>query len=510
MLAPQPTNATVGITKKTIMSSLEAVTVLIAVVKNGGMPFKQIMKKYNTRRTVSTKIAEQARVYLNFKKKKTAYFTAKTSGIAKLEWLREHLAGYPFQHIADAFAENWRKDITEKSALNRKQSAINRQLRAHEAWASSLECFDGTESMNTLLCVLFSAVSVYNLTRDVCLQGNSFAHFLVLKCTGVYLVLMTDADPRKRFPLDAIMRVGDYTSTYLWLNLKAEKDPETGKKFTCWESRSSSPGFAARNATRLAAVVPTKPVKEKQFTKVNEATTSGMHILAVLWMMATDSAAGQKAMYKYVQPHQALTTSGSGIGDSGGEFTAPWALEIKEWAGQWGPTVPPAPPPPPPPRVQDVYVGPFYDETENPGSYEVIHLLMKEKNGVVITNDGIGKTSEVENRYSRTFTATHDDGIIAFEKVVSYCSRGIPLCCINKDTNPIAWGLHPEQKPNGLISRGGVGSAQWLSGAQYLDLPQGCRVRLQVAEGAHQIRLLRDRGGVWCGTHFFVDTKGSG
>ena len=70
MLAPQPTNATVGITKKTIMSSLEAVTVLIAVVKNGGMPFKQIMKKYNTRRTVSTKIAEQARVYLNFKKKK--------------------------------------------------------------------------------------------------------------------------------------------------------------------------------------------------------------------------------------------------------------------------------------------------------------------------------------------------------------------------------------------------------------------------------------------------------
>ena len=333
--------------------------------------------------------------------------------------------------------------------------------------------------MNTLLCVLYSALSVYNLMQKVRANDNSFAHILMLRCAGVYLVLMTDVDPRKRFPLDAIMRVGDYTSAYLWLNLKAEKDPETGKKFTCWESRSNSPGVAARNATRLAVGVPTKPVKEKQFTKVNAATTSGMHILAVLWMMATDSAAGQKAKYKYVQPHKALTTAGGGLGvDSG---TAPWALEVK-WVGQWGRTASPPPPPPPPPRLQDVYVGPFCDETENPGTYEVIHLSMKAKNGVVITNYKIGKTSEVENRHSRTFTATYDDGTIAFEKVVSYCAPTIPLCRINKDTPSIQWGLHPDQKPHkGYYSVSGP-----IAG-------QGCRVRLQVRRGCrvrlHQIVL---------------------
>ena len=123
-----------------------------------------------------------------------------------------------------------------------------------------------------------------------------------------------------------------------------------------------------------------------------------------------------------VQPHQARTTAGSGLGDSGGGFTAPWTREVKEWAGQFGLTVRPPPLPPPPPRVQDVYVSPFYEETNTPGAYEVIHLLMQEKNGVVITNR---KTSKDENMHSRTFTATYDDGIIAFEKVVSYCSRGI-------------------------------------------------------------------------------------
>jgi hypothetical protein len=342
-------------------------------------------------------------------------------------------------------------------------------------------------------------------------NGNSFAHILMMRSKGVFLVLMTDVDPSKRFPLDAIMRVGHYTSAYLWLNLKAEKDPEAGKNqqatktFTCWESRSNSPGVAARNATRLAGVAPTTAVKEKQFTKVNAATTSGMHILAVLWMMATDSVlntAGQKAMYKYVQPHKAPTTAGGGLGvDSGGGFTAPWTREVKKWAGQWGQTVAPPPLPPPPPCVQDVYVGPFCDETENPGTYEVIHLSMKAKNGVVITNYGITRTSKDENKYSRKFTATYDDGTIAFEKVVSYCVPAIPLCHINNSTW-VYWGLHPEQKPP-------KGDNSKFLGAKWLDIPQGGRVRLQV-EGAHRIQLLRDRRGVWCGTNLIVNTKGSG
>ena len=221
---------------KRIMSSLQVVQVLIAVVKKGGMPFKQIMKQYDTCKTVSAKISKQAQVYLNFEKKKPVYFTANKNGTAKLEWLREHLAGYPFHNIADAFARNWRKDIAEQSALNRQQSALNRQKRAHQVWATSLKCFEGTESMNTLLCVLYSALSVYNLMQKLRANENSFEHILLLRCNAMYLVLMTAVDPRKRFPLDAFMRVGDYTSAYLWLNIKVEKDPEAGKKFTCWES----------------------------------------------------------------------------------------------------------------------------------------------------------------------------------------------------------------------------------------------------------------------------------
>jgi hypothetical protein len=333
---------------------------------------------------------------------------------------------------------------------------------------------------------------------------NSFEHILLLRCNAMYLVLMTAVDPRKRFPLDAFMRVGDYTSAYLWLNIKAEKDPEAGKKFTCWESQSNSPGFAARNATRLAAVVPTTAVKAKQFTKVNEATTCGMNILALLWMKVMEyglKVSGQKVKYKHLQqPHKALTTAESGLGvDSDGGFTVPWTREVKEWAGQWGPTDPPAPPPPPPARVHDVYVGPFYDGTENP-TYEVIHLLMKANNGVVITNNRIEKTSEVENRYSRIFTAIYDDGTIAFEKVASYCYRGIPLCCINTDPCTISWGLHPDQKPH----KGDYNVSGPITG-------QGCRVRLQVGGvGSDCIQLFRDHKGGWCSTPWTVNTKGIG
>jgi hypothetical protein len=405
-------------------------------------------------------------LYLQIKKPEHA--------VESLEWLREHLADFPFPRMADRFAKNWRADVTESALPGREKACKARKDRANRVWQASMEGFNWKEPMNTLLCVLYTPQSVAGLVRDVNANSNSIAHILVLRLPGVFLVLLTDADPRKRFPLDSVMRIGNYTSAYLWLNLKSGEDQ---KQFACWESHSKTPTLA---------VVPAKAVKAKPFVRVSDATVSGMHILALVWMRAWVYAAGAaengKVRHVHVQPNKAPTTAGGGVVGVDAT-TAPWVLEVQAFARQFGPVVTAvAKPVVAPPLVRNVFIGPFFDGTINPGTYQTVRLVGN--TSVMISTDKCNT--------ARTVTATYEDtGAIAFKTVVSYTEIGtrFPLCHFD-DTLDLWWGSNLEQKPLSKNSR------EPSEDAKPLDNWRGGRVRLQIKD-AYRINLLLFQDGMW-------------
>jgi hypothetical protein len=288
-----------------------------AVVRSGKkMSLKGIMRKYAMSKGDAYKIYVKVQGYLQ-PLPATIYrnWQIPAKRVVCLEWLTEHLVSFPFPHITDLFAENWRTDVAER------ERALKRD-RAYRVWATSRESLTGKDPMNTLLCVFYAitdVVSMIKLVREMYANGSSIAHILVLLYGKVFLVLFTDVDPNARFPLDRIMRHGVHTSAYLWLNLKE----------SCWESHIKAP-------TTLA-VVPTKAVKAKPFVKVSDVTLSGMHILAVLWSKVWKRAAGAgengRVRHVHVQPSKSLGTMGGGSVDA---TAIPWVLEIEAFARQFG------------------------------------------------------------------------------------------------------------------------------------------------------------------------------
>jgi hypothetical protein len=316
--------------EKKQMCKEEVVNLLLSVVHGGEhLSGKQIMKKYpGTPRAIAYSVSVKAKGFLkpppqnNYSKVRIP-----ERAVANVESWREHLSDFPFAGITDSFAENWHRDVAESVWPDQMKADKKRGKRAHEMWRTFEESFIGKESMNTLLCIIYSPNEVSKLVQHVSENGVCLAHVLVLRDGGAFLLLLTDVDPQKQFPLAQFMRGGVHTSAFLWVNLKE----------AFWESHSKT--------MTLVAVAPTKALQAKQLTKVSEATVSGMHILAVMWMRAkelvavaaggatlgTDAqgapAAPLPVNHVYVQPNKALPTAGDGVGADA--TTAPWVLEIQ-------------------------------------------------------------------------------------------------------------------------------------------------------------------------------------
>ena len=216
--------------------------ILCDVVSKGcNMNIKQIMHHYGTSRSIANWVFVKARPYMNV----TDGITDTASGVKrrsltwnadpKIEWIRDHLAGAPDQHIADVFTENWRADVTFHPLDSKSNSHDVRFKRAEHAWKLSLESREGKEPMNTLVCVLYTAYAVCTMMRQISQCGLDLAHVLVVRLGPFYLAILTDADQKGRFPLNAMMRRGDLTSAFIWLNLKESS----------WEAQHTKPSTLA-------------------------------------------------------------------------------------------------------------------------------------------------------------------------------------------------------------------------------------------------------------------------
>jgi hypothetical protein len=300
--------------------------VFISIVHGGvNMNIKQIMKTYGMSHSVAHSLSVKTRDYLKLPPENNySKVRIPERAVAKVEWWREHLEGFPFADIPDTFAENWRADVAESVRPDQMKADKDRRERADQMWSMSQESFKGKEPLNTLFCVLYSPNAVSKLVQHVSENGVCLAHVFVLRDGGVFLLLLTDVDPLKRFPLETFMRWGVHTSAFLWVNLKE----------ACWESHSKT--------MPLAAVAPTKALKAKQLTKVNDATLCGMHIVALFWMRAKElavvatggaelgndtKAAPAAPSHMYVQPNKDPTTAGDSVGADA--TTAPWVLKTQ-------------------------------------------------------------------------------------------------------------------------------------------------------------------------------------
>ena len=458
------------------------------VSKGSNMNIKQIMKLYDTSRSIAHSISVQARPYMNvtdgisdtalgaFRREST------WSASPLIEWIRDHLSGAPDPHIADVFTENWRADVMfhPPDLDSHIQIRDARRKRAEHVWKLSLESREGKEPMNTLVCVLYSAYAVCAMMRTIHHSGFDLAHVLVTRLGHFYLAILTDADQKGQFPLNAMMRRGDLTSSFIWLNLKQSS----------WDAQNSKPS--------TLAVLPTTAVNEKDLKKVSSATAAGIHIIALLWMRCNKlnarelaaratvgaergkddthavPAATPKVFQVYVQPTKQPTNAEEGVGEDSTSATAPWWIrEIDTWAIQFGKTVRPVQAPPvPPPLVLDVWITVFTD-----GVWKRLEAKLVGNNGLTISSD--------DGFSPRTLTATNSDGTIAFESVIHHDKNSL--------SSYTQWNSESYSNRS-LILQWGAGQS---NDVKRFAIPRGGRVLVQIKD-QHQVDLCHEQSdGLW-------------
>lgn len=309
--------------------------VLGSVVSSGSrMTGTQIMTSLGASRSLAFKISKMAKRYPSAGRQ--VYEMPKVrSGkevVATLAWLVDHMVDFPYKDMLTAFKKNGQLDVSESaSASHRVRAAEARKDRAQDAWVKNLSYFDGRDGMNTLVAVLHSPLSVSTLVRAVQADATDLVtHVLVVRIGGVFLLLMTDGRPAKRFPVDWFMRIGDHTSAFMWLNVKD----------TCWDkfssltqavearrlrhlardardtedarSRGEAPpapeaGKTAsrqKEATRVDSNVAGSNGKSSSvpvilpWTKLTQPTIAGMHLLSILFSRCEATP----TIFSYVQP----------------------------------------------------------------------------------------------------------------------------------------------------------------------------------------------------------------
>jgi hypothetical protein len=242
-----------------------------------------------------------------------------------LKWMREHLVDVPVKHMAYQFETNGLADFSERSgSADRVQAEESQAQRAREMMETHKVCFAGKESLNTLLCVVYSKLSVCQIIHAANAESevkNRLSHAFVLRFGDVFLLLLTGG-AYQRFPLASCMQNGKHTSAYIYLNLKE----------SCWAPYLGSPRMK----------------KQKRFQTLSQATVSGVNILSVLWRRAAllerNTDAGKCHIYRQ-PPAKALTVK-QGVPAAGlqdGEGSAPsssadpdgWVWEIEHFAEQF-------------------------------------------------------------------------------------------------------------------------------------------------------------------------------
>jgi hypothetical protein len=315
--------------------------VLSAVVGNGrGMGGVQILSNGLVSRSMAFSIAKKSRNYpLNDPYNKMHPVTDQATVIEMVQSLRYNLVDFPYDDMVLRFCSNACCDIRESLSVDRLAAANARRKRAHRVWAKSLDRFQGREAMNTLMCVLYSPSAVCSLmTASHSDIKERPGHVMVLRFGGAFIVFMTDSVPSTRFPLEWFLHRGDHTSAWIWVNIKD----------ICWDRHRgiASSMVSITDNTNLPAENPCASVQDLEvfgaWSKVNEVTQTGMHVLQFLRVKAQEFAeecgdTDTKTRHIYLRPYHNTSAAKTHpkAGNGPVEVSKKWCTHIEAFVKQF-------------------------------------------------------------------------------------------------------------------------------------------------------------------------------
>jgi hypothetical protein len=195
--------------------------------------------------------------------------------------ISEHVCSFPYPSIVAQFEANGIADVTESISADRNHAAHNRGKRSDYMWNTYETGFFGAYGpLNTLICIIYDAKSLVNLVDGIRKATNEYlSHLLVVKMSGVFVVLMTDIRVTKKRPVDWLLRVGDYTSAFMWVNLKDAFWLRHTRKV---EPSSMHGGGAVDGTKRQKSMKGVLP-KVVVWQKISDSTIAGVQLLSYIW-----------------------------------------------------------------------------------------------------------------------------------------------------------------------------------------------------------------------------------
>jgi hypothetical protein len=193
-----------------------------------------------------------------------------------------HMELFPYPIVLRQFENNGLADITESASADRVKASKDRRKRANHMWDMYHVGYHGSrDPLNTLVSVFYQIDSLVQFLESMRDHTHEFlSNLLVVRMSGVFVVIMTDVRPMGRYPGDWFLRIGDHTSAFMWVNLKDAcwlrytSDDTAGSAASCVQQEGSK-----KRKTSFLCTFSKKPV----WTKMSDSTVAGMSVLAHVW-----------------------------------------------------------------------------------------------------------------------------------------------------------------------------------------------------------------------------------
>jgi hypothetical protein len=290
--------------------------------KDSLMSVKEVMLAESVSKLAAIVICKNARTFqlLNTRSFPMPKVRNKEDAINSINNIGHHLVDYPCLDTVRRFVSNGVADIEDTLSIeDAEEAAKRRKVRATRVWRKTMKMWDNTrDSMNTLVCVLYFAQCVKEMVRA--LQKDSrecIGKLSVVRLKGVFVVILTDQRHGKRFPADWFMQHGQYTSVFIWVNVKEvswtrnawlptvldnmvkKEVTETTKKKKVTETTTKKKDVVTTPNTTGNA-----NFNAIQLTRVSEATVCGVHFLNHIYqfanLLSTDTTSGNGAVMHYI------------------------------------------------------------------------------------------------------------------------------------------------------------------------------------------------------------------
>jgi hypothetical protein len=203
--------------------------------------------------------------------------------IVLLNNVSSHLSSFPYPTVVKQFEQNGLADFAGSLLRDKAKASCERKVRAGLMWDTYVNGFNGSrDPLNTLVCVIYQKASLIAIIKAIDQNTHeALSNLIVVRLGGFFLMVMTDIRPSKRYPADWILRIGDHTSTYMWVNLKAG----AWERYTTNEPIQpvAPPVNGGSSSKKQKKISPGAFPHKPSLSRLSEVTVSGMHILAYAW-----------------------------------------------------------------------------------------------------------------------------------------------------------------------------------------------------------------------------------